>query len=423
MSPLAASMSIMALVAVSLIAASTRRRSHDGCGHSATIPVATWSTIVSASRRRTREEQLATAGRQNAVLFARADSDDADYYDILELPEKEEATEKDIKRQFRILSKRYHPDLNPTEEGRQRYVKVQRAHEILSDRKKRKMYDMKGEDGLKQLEAAGQQRGMDPFAAIFGGQQQGVPKGQNSQLNINVPLQDMYNGNSHRITLQKQKLCKRCRGSGAASKADFTTCPACQGKGHTIQRIQLMPGFVQQMQAPCERCGGTGKSIKKKCPTCKGAKVMRGDHVIEVEIEQGVPEGHQIVFEMEGDQSPDVIPGDVIFAVRSSPHDVFKRKVNNVDLDAKLRISLKEALLGFRRHLNHMDGHEVEVKLEGVVQHGTVVTLAGEGMPKHNVPSERGDLYVTIEVEMPRHLTEDQKERLGKVLKPPTDES
>jgi DnaJ-related protein SCJ1 len=354
----------------------------------------------------------------STLLFAAAQDDDTDYYSVLELPAREEASEKDIKQKFRILSKKFHPDLNPSEENRQKYVKVQRAYEVLSDRRKRKIYDMKGEEGLKQLEAQGQNRGHqhDIFGSIFGhgGGGGGVQKGQNAQLNLNVPLPDIYNGNTHRLTLQKQKLCRRCRGSGAASKKDFTQCSACQGKGHVIQRIQLMPGFVQQMQAPCDRCGGTGKMIKKKCPDCKGAKVYRGEHPLEVDIEQGVPEGHQIVFEMEGDQSPDVIPGDVIFVVHSTAHDVFKRKGN--DLEATMRITLRDALLGFTRSLPHMDGHPVEVSMEGVVQHGTRVKIAGEGMPKHNVPSEKGDLFVTLEVDLPRHLSEEQKERLGKVL-------
>ena len=343
--------------------------------------------------------------------------DEDDFYAILGLEkEREDATDQDIKRQFRKLSKKFHPDHNPS--GREAYTKIQRAHEVLGDRKRRKIFDMKGHEGLKQLEESEKnphQRQMDPFAAMFGmGGGGNNNKGQNMQLKMSVPLSDVYNGHMHKITINKQKLCKQCKGSGAASKADFAKCPHCKGKGVVLQRIQLAPGFVQQAEAPCNHCGGTGRKIKKPCPACRGERVTRGDQVLEVDIERGIPDEHQIVFEMEADQSPDVLPGDVIVIVNTKPDSTFRRKGN--DLETTLKISLRDALLGFKKSIVHMDGHAVDVELPGIVQFGKRIKIAGEGMPIHNVPSEKGDLFVILEFEMPRSLTDAQIESLKSVL-------
>ena len=344
---------------------------------------------------------------------------DEDFYDVLGLPQKEDSSERDIKKQFRSLSRKWHPDQNPTDEAREMYKKIQRAHDVLSDRKKRKIYDMKGEDGLKQLEDAQRNpnQGHDPFAAFFGGQQRDQHKGKDVQMNLQVSLSDLYNGGSHKLTLQKNKLCRACRGTGAQSKSDMKKCGQCKGSGKVVQRVQIMPGFVQQMEQPCPKCGGKGKVVKNKCKTCGGKKVMRGEYTLEVELEQGMPDGHKLVFDMEADQSPDLIPGDVIFVINTKPDPTWTRKGN--DLETSMTISLREALLGFSKELTHMDGRQVEVSNTGVTQFGKRIKIAGEGMPVHNVPSEKGDLYVTVKFELPRHLSASQKEEIPKVLGKP----
>lgn len=355
-----------------------------------------------------------------AALVVLSTGQNMDLYEVLGLQDlRDEATEKDIKRQFRALSKQYHPDLNPTDDARKKFADINRAHEILSDKKKRKMYDMRGEEGLKQLERANEMQGRgDPFGGLFGGmfggQQQQV-KGQNSQLTLEIPLSDLYNGKTHSFTIQKQKVCRKCKGSGAASGSDYAVCKHCNGQGHVVQRIQLAPGFVQQVQQPCPHCGGQGKQIKKKCPTCKGNKVVRGESTLTLEIERGMRDGHQVVFEMEADQSPDLIPGDVIVVIKSKNTDVFQRK-GDMDLTTTVTLTLREALLGFKKTITHMDGRQVDVSRDGVTQFGTVVKIAGEGMPRHNIPAEKGDLYVTYEFVLPKRLTAAVKEELEEIL-------
>lgn len=344
-----------------------------------------------------------------------------DLYEILGLSDLgEEATEKDIKRQFRTLSKQFHPDLNPTEEARRRFSEINRANEILSDKKKRKMYDMRGEEGLKQLEKANeQQHRHDPFGGmfggLFGGQQQQQVKGQNSQLDVEIPLEDIYNGKTHKLTITKQKVCKKCKGSGAAPGSKFKVCSHCQGQGHIVQRIQLAPGFVQQAQQTCPHCGGKGKEVKNKCPDCRGNKVVKGESTLELEVERGMKDGHQVVFEMEADQSPDLIPGDVILVIKTKNNNLFKRRGDD-DLDTTVKMTMREALLGFSKTITHMDGHTVDVSRSGVTQYDTVVRIPGEGMPKHNTPSFKGDLYVTYQFDLPSRLTAEMREVLDEIL-------
>jgi DnaJ-class molecular chaperone len=181
-----------------------------------------------------------------------------------------------------------------------------------------------------------------------------------------------------------------------------------------VQRIQLVPGFVQQVQQPCSHCGGKGKEVKKKCPVCKGNRVVRGESVIELEVEKGTKDGAQFVFEMEADESPELIPGDVILVVRTKNNELFRRRDD--DLETTVRLSMREALLGFQRQLVHMDGHTVLLSRTGITPHGTRVKVPGEGMPKHHIPSEKGDLYVTYEFDLPRSLTAQQKEVLEEIL-------
>eukprot|EP00759_Apiculatamorpha_spiralis_P003351 PhF_6_TR11579/c0_g1_i1/m.18712 len=357
-------------------------------------------------------------------LATAADDDDPDYYAILDLPNKEDSTDKDIKKQFRILSKKWHPDLNPTEEAREKYTKIQRAHEVLSDRKKRKVYDMKGEAGVKSFETqekGGQPDHNDIFAQFFGGgggNSNAAKRGANLQMQVLVRLEDIYNGNSHTIQMRKQRLCKQCKGTGAASKADMSVCRKCGGQGVVLQQIQLAPGMVQQMQSTCPSCQGKGKTIKRKCPTCNGQKVSTGDFSLEFEVEKGMPENGKITFDMEADQSPDVLPGDVILQVSSDEHPVFSRMSNQVDLAMKMKLTLEESLLGFSKSFRHLDGREVEVIREKVTYHGEKMTMKGEGMPVHNVPSETGNLIITFEVEFPkRPLSAEQKQKLRDLLR------
>ncbi|KNH05623.1 chaperone DNAJ protein [Perkinsela sp. CCAP 1560/4] len=357
----------------------------------------------------------------SALIFTQATSvaeqEDPDYYAVLQLEKGDESSEKEITRQYRALSKKYHPDHNSSDEAKEMYQKVLRANEVLSDKRKRKIYDIKGEDGVKQMEMREKGQGsnmFDVFESIFGGSVRDNSKGQTVQIAVQIALEDVYNGKTHQVTLKKQKLCKSCRGTGAASKADFHVCSTCKGEGIILKQMNLGGMFIQQVQQQCPSCDGRGKTIKKKCASCKGVGVMSGDHTLELEIERGAPENTTLNFEMEGDQFPDQIPGDLIFVLRTGPHETFTRDGENLKMN--LKITLLEALTGFRKEVAHMDGHVVVIESAEITPHGAIITVSGEGMPKHNIPSEKGDLQVQILVSFPTQLTDEAKQTLKKVL-------
>lgn len=340
-----------------------------------------------------------------------------DFYRVLGLGDAgEDATESQIKSAFRKLSRKYHPDVVATgdeEAYRQVYQRIQRAYEVLGDRRKRRVYDILGVDGLKKLEQPQQQQQMNPFFALFGGGGQAASdRGQDKELLMVVPLEDVYKGATHTFQFAKRKICRACHGSGARSKEDVVKCPHCKGSGRLVQRVQIAPGFVQQMEQICGHCKGKGTHVAHMCPVCRGKAVMSGETALSVDIEEGLPEGHVLKYELEADQTPGQVPGDVLLTVTTAPHAVFTREGN--DLYMNVTITLKEALLGFEKAFAHLDGHEVTLQRSGVTQYAQQVRIAGEGMPRHHVPSEHGDLYVTFNVELPQSLTPEQRELFEK---------
>ena len=343
--------------------------------------------------------------------------EEVDYYSILELVEREDAGEREIKANWRKLSKQYHPDLKG-ESSREKYKQIQRAYEVLGDRRKRKVYDMRGEEGVEMLEknpqGGGGQQHFHPFAAFFGNGQ-ASDKGKDDSLVLYVTLEDIFNGAAHYVKYGKQRLCKRCRGTGADTKDDWEKCHKCKGKGKIMQRMQLMPGFVQNVENMCTKCNGKGKVVKKKCTACNGRKVGRTTVQLDVDIEQGLPENHEIRFELEADQYPEKLPGDVIFSIITAPHATFSRN-NQVHLAMTKQLTLAEALLGVKYEFKHLDDRRIKVFEDGVIQFGQTKVLKEEGMPKHNVPSERGDLTITYEFKVPTYLSVEQREKIQSVF-------
>ncbi|CCD18831.1 heat shock protein DNAJ, putative [Trypanosoma vivax Y486] len=361
-----------------------------------------------------------------AWRMAAAEADEEDYYSVLGLgKEREEANERDIKSAWRKLSKKYRPDLSG-ESNRKRYQRIQQAYEVLGDRRKRKIYDILGVEGAKDFDKTRERKGrggslLDSFASFFGGSSHEQHRGNDEELPLVVPLEDLYTGASHTVKLPRIKLCRACRGTGARSKTDVVSCPRCKGKGRVVQRFEIIPGFVQQVERECDHCGGHGHTIKERCPVCQGRRMVRGTSSISIDIEQGTPNGHKLTYELEGDQRPGIVPGDVIFTVSTAPHPQFRRTSDGAsdkadDLATTLTLTLKEALLGFNRTIKHLDGRAVELSESGVTKYGETRRVKGEGMPRHHVPSERGDLLVTYLVMLPKTLTRSQREAVERAL-------
>ncbi|KPI83708.1 DNAj-like protein [Leptomonas seymouri] len=358
--------------------------------------------------------RAASAGDEKAIKKILSLPED-DFYGVLGLGDAgEDATESQIRSAFRKLSRKYHPDVTAGDEDlfRQVYQRIQRAYEVLGDRRKRRVYDILGVDGLKKLEQPQQQHQMNPFFALFGGGRTASDKGPDKELLIAVPLEDIYKGTTHTFQLSKRKICRACHGNGARSKEDVVRCPYCKGSGRLVQRVQIAPGFVQQMEQICGHCKGKGTHVAHVCPACRGTTVVSGETALSVDIEEGLPEGHVLRYELEADQTPGQVPGDVLLTVITAPHAFLRRDGN--DLYMNMTITLKEALLGFEKSFTHLDGREVALRRTGVTQYAQQVRIAGEGMPRHHVPSEHGDLYVTYNFELPQSLTAEQRELFDK---------
>ncbi|EIW83871.1 DnaJ-domain-containing protein [Coniophora puteana RWD-64-598 SS2] len=351
-----------------------------------------------------------------SVLFLAALVSAADLYKALEL--SRQATEQDIRSAYKRLSKKYHPDKNKEAGAEDKFVDIAHAYEVLSDKTKRQIYDRHGEEGLKAHEG-GQthfQNPFDMFSSFFGGvaQQQQTRRGPTAVMDFEVSLADMYKGASVDFMLKKNILCDHCRGSGAASSDDVHTCSGCGGTGLKLSKQQIFPGMYAQTQSTCNECGGRGTVIAKPCPHCSGQKVVEHTAHLVLEVERGMPEGYEVVFEGESDESPDWEAGDIILRVKSlKEKGGWRRKESS--LYWKEIIGVDEALLGFERNLTHLDGHIVELKRRGVTQPGFVQTIAGEGMPQHG-RGTFGDLFIEYSVVLPTELGESTKRKLAEAF-------
>lgn len=340
-----------------------------------------------------------------------------DFYKILGV--SQDASDNDIKKAYRKLSLKYHPDKNQGDEvAQKKFMDVTEAYEVLSDPDKRQVYDVDGEDGLKGQKQGGGGGGMNPFDIFFGGGgggggAGGRRKGPDFRTEFAVSLEELYLGAKKQLNVNRLVLCKACKGTGAKGGAT-TKCKACGGKGMRMTVQQLGPGFNVQMQQQCDACGGRGHVAAHACPVCGGSKRVNEEKTLEVVLEKGMPDGHEVVFERASEQHPDMTPGDVILKLKIQSHPRFTRRGN--DLHMSHSISLREALLGFTLNILHLDGRQVEMKISGVTPHDSVKVIKGEGMPHHEAPSIKGDLHVKFSVRFPDRLSTEQQEGIKKIL-------
>ncbi|KAI9805332.1 MAG: DnaJ- protein scj1 [Piccolia ochrophora] len=330
-----------------------------------------------------------------------------DFYKLLGIDKQ--ASERDIKRAYRTLSKKYHPDKNPNDESaKQKFVEIAEAYEALSDEETRRIYDQYGHEGLAQHRQGGGGGGQhhdpfDLFSRFFGGGGHfghggGQRRGPNMEVVVHAPLADFYNGHETEFSVEKQMICDECEGTGSADGAT-ETCHHCGGRGARIQKHMLAPGIFQQVQAVCDACGGKGTTIKHPCKTCSGTRVVRRVSTHALHIQRGMPVGTRLAYENEADESPDYVAGDLIVRLAekdpaiptdSSADDTAARvdgvffKRRGPDLLWKEVLSLREAWMGdWTRNVTHLDGRVVPLRRPRgvVVQPGAVETVAGEGMP------------------------------------------
>jgi len=328
-------------------------------------------------------------------------------YDILGLTC--EATEEEIKKSYRKLARQYHPDKNP--ETAEKFKEISFAYEILINAEKREMYDKYGEEGLKEGYEGGSFE-EELFSSIFGfpfsrhgGQQRRNVKRRGKDVTMAYPvtLEDLYKGKESRYKLDKMILCSLCKGKGTKTPNSVTTCQTCNGTGIRLALRNLGFGMIQQLQERCSHCNGEGQVIKSKdrCKQCHGNKVVAGSQMLDLYINPGMRDGQKIVFSGEGDQSPDLIPGDIVFALEQEQHSVFKREGDHLYMQKKIK--LVEALCGFKFLIAHLDGRTLSVQSEvgHIIRPGETKCIENEGMPQHRNPLHKGHLFIKFDIEFP----------------------
>ncbi|TFK49892.1 DnaJ-domain-containing protein [Heliocybe sulcata] len=331
-----------------------------------------------------------------------------------------DASEDEIKKAYRKKAKEHHPDKNPNDpEASQKFQEMAAAYEILSDSNKREVYDSSGMEGVAGRGGGGP-GGMDAadlFEQFFGGSGMhfGFDFGAGSRggrrrnssdsiIEYDVTLEDLYNGKSVKMNMEREVVCETCKGSGARGSAKPKKCVKCEGKGWTFVHSQVSPSQLATSRAMCSECDGEGEKLREKdrCKKCKGEGTVKEKTRQEIQIGKGMSDRQRIVLAGAGDQTPGSPPGDVIFVLKLKPHESFERSGN--DLLTTVKITLSEALLGFSRILvTHLDGRGVRVSSppNKVLKFGETIVLRGEGMPVYKRPEEKGDLYVVFQIEMP----------------------
>jgi DnaJ family protein A protein 2 len=293
---------------------------------------------------------------------------DTQLYDLLRV--KPDATDDEIKKSYRQLAKEYHPDKNP--QHGDKFKEISAAYEILSDSKKRRIYDQVGMEGLEGGGGGGHFSGHDDLFDLLGGGGGGLfgmfggggggrrrpRKGENTMQPLMVSLEDLYNGKTSKLQLTKKVICNGCKGLGGKEGA-VHNCSKCRGSGKVFITRQVGPGMIQQMAARCDSCHGQGEIIneKDKCRKCNGQKTVQEQKILEVNVMPGLRDNQKIIFHGEGDQEPGIEPGDVVLVVRTKPHETFERKGN--DLFMRKTITLNEALCGYTTVIKHLDGRNL----------------------------------------------------------------
>ncbi|KFM60612.1 DnaJ-like protein subfamily A member 2, partial [Stegodyphus mimosarum] len=333
---------------------------------------------------------------------------DTKLYDLLGV--SRHASDTEIKKAYRKLAKEYHPDKNPTEG--EKFKEISFAYEVLSDPKKREIYDRQGIKGL-QGGADASMAADDLFSQLFGGGLFGMggmgggrrrKRGEDTVYPLKVTLEDLYNGKTSKLNLNKTVICKACEGLGGRPGA-VNRCTTCQGRGIKVTYRQLGPGMVQHMQASCPDCGGEGEVLNERdrCKVCKGKKIVNETKRLEVHVDKGMQENQKIYFRGDGNQQPGVEPGDVIIILQQMPHERFQRE--GPDLYMSHTLTLTEALCGFCMVIKHLDGRNIVVKHAPgeVIEPGSVKGVVHEGMPIYRNPFERGNLYIKFNVTFPEN--------------------
>ncbi len=343
-------------------------------------------------------------------------SEKRDYYEILGVSRS--ATREEIKKAYRRMAMKYHPDRNPGDkEAEEKFKEAAEAYEVLSDDEKRRIYDQYGYDGLRGNTGFSGFSDLDDifstfsdifgeafFGGGYGGRSRGTRssarrnRGRDLQITIKLTLEDMVNGiKGKKIKVKKKVKCPECGGSGGERE----TCPTCHGTGQVYRTMQSFFGTIHQATT-CPTCHGTGYVIKKPCPVCHGTGLVDGEEIITVDIPPGVTEEMQMTLRGKGNAGPQGgINGDLIINFKEVRHESLHREGINLLYD--LDISIPEAVLGTTKEIPTVEG-TVKIKIAPGTESGKILRLRGKGIPAYG-QDRRGDLLIKVRVFIPKNIT------------------
>ena len=347
-------------------------------------------------------------------------ADKKDYYEVLGV--EKNADEATIKKAYRSLAKKYHPDMNPGDkEAEMKFKEVNEAYDVLSDSDKRAKYDQYGHAAFDPA-AGGGAGGAgfggfgdfgDIFSSFFGGgfggsssaRRNGPMRGDDIGARVSITFEEAAFGVKKEISYNRVGRCPDCGGSGAAKGSTAETCPKCHGSGQ-MRVVQRLGGMQFQSTTTCDNCRGKGKIIRNPCPNCRGTGFIRVTKKLEVSIPAGIDDGERIALRGQGNDGQNGGPaGDLILQVSVKPHAIFERDGYNIFCEVPLPVT--DAILGAEIEIPTLEGN-VKYKIPEGTQPGTRFTLRGKGIPYVN-SSRRGDLIFQVNVEVPRGLSEKQK--------------
>ena len=341
-----------------------------------------------------------------------------DYYNILGVDRK--ATQDDIKKAFRKLAHKHHPDKGGTDD---KFKEITEAYSVLSDERKRREYDAYGQafpggapqggQGAGGFDFSGFQQGFgqggvefdfgDLFGDIFGGgrsSQARTPRGRDISIDLEIPFKDAVFGTSRTVLIGKVSTCDTCHGSGGKPGTELETCKTCNGKGR-VQEVRSSPFGQFSSVRTCTVCEGAGKIPKEKCPECKGHGVKRKEEEIKISIPAGIDNGEMIRLPQKGEAVKTGIAGDLYVKLHVKPHPVFRRDGSNLLMH--LPVKLTDALLGTSVSIETLEGKTLEVKIPPMKRAEEHLRVRGKGIPTGG--STAGDLIIGLEVALPHKLS------------------
>lgn len=358
-----------------------------------------------------------------------------DYYEVLGVSKG--ASEDEIKKAYRKIAIKYHPDRNPdSKEAEEKFKEAAEAYEVLHDPQKRQQYDQFGFDapgGFGSGRFGGQGFDMDDifsmFGDIFGGHSGfsgfsgfgGGGSGRRAQyhgadlrLKVRLSLQEVSTGVTKKFKVRKDITCSHCHGSGAEAGSSAETCPTCGGRGAVVKTVRTMLGMMQT-QAECPTCHGEGSVIKNKCHECGGTGIVKGEEVVEVQIPAGVADGMVVNVSGKGNAGQhNGVNGNIQVYIEEESNDTFVR--DGQDVIYNLLLDFPTAALGGEVEIPTIEGTKVKIKIEPGTQPGKTLRLRGKGLPAvQGYGSGKGDLVINISVYVPKTLDREEREAIERL--------